>query len=246
MTLFLVGGGPSENLSDVHDVFAASVGARARGRSARVAYISAGRPEEVASFAPDYTQPLLDRLPHCEVSEIYLLPVGEDGADETEWPEGLADVDGVIVAGGHTPSYLRGLQPKRAELARLVREDVPWLGFSAGAHVTSRHCWVGGWRSGGHQVANQLASEGLEEVEVVDGLALITPTVVAHNDTWQTESVAITALEQHWSGTAVAIDEDTCLVVDPITGRTAHYGRGRIRWFNREASGVMVRTQYPD
>ena len=246
MTLFLVGGGPSENLSDVHDAYAASVGARARGRTARVVWISAGRPEQVQAFAADYTTPLLERLPDCEVTEVYLLPVAEDGTDETVWPEDLKDYDGIIVAGGHTPSYLTGLAPMRPELARLVREDVPWIGYSAGAQVASRHAHVGGWMIKGQQVANELASEGLDEISIVDGLALITPLVVTHNNTWQTESVAITALEHNWSRTAVAIDEDTCLIVDPITGRTALYGTGRIRWFSREAAGVVVKTQYPD
>lgn len=246
MTLFLVGGGPSENLSDVHDAYAASVAARARGHQARVAYISAGRPEQVQGFVADYTRPLLQRLPECEVTEVCLLPVAEGEEDQSVWPEDLSEYDGIIVAGGHTPSYLTGMMPKRAALARLVREDVPWIGYSAGAHVTSRHCWVGGWKVKGHQVGNELAAEGLEELTVVDGLALVTPLVATHNNTWQTESLVLAALEHNHSRTGVAIDEDTCLIIDPVTGRTALYGKGRIRWFSREASGVVVKTQYPD
>lgn len=252
MTLFLVGGGPSENLSDVHDAYAASVGVRSRGRTARVAYISAGRPEEVRSFADAYTQPLLSRLPDCEVVEVFLLPpeesVGEGRApvDPTVWPEDLSTLDGVIVAGGHVPSYLAGLAPRRNELARLVREDVPWIGYSAGASVTSRHALVGGWRLNGRPVGSSEWAEGLDEVSVVDGLAMITPTVGTHADVALVDGMLTSIVEQNLTRTAVGIDEDTCLVIDPVTGRTAHYGRGRIRWFSREAGGVNVVTQYPD
>ena len=251
MTLFLVGGGPSASLSDVHDAFAASVRAQARGRAAKLAFISAGLPDEVEALVSRYTAPLLERLPDCEIIEIYLLPTvaGEDeGAepvDPTVWPESLDDLDGVIVAGGHTPSYLTGLTPKRNELARLVRADVPYLGYSAGASVTSRHALVGGWKVNGRAVGAQAWSEGLDEVSVVDGLAMITPTIGTHADVSLNDGLLISLVEQDRARTCVAVDEDTCLVVDPITGRTAHYGQGRIRWFSREATDVAVTTQYP-
>lgn len=253
MTLFLVGGGPSENLSDVHDAYAASVAvrARARGRIARVACITAGATEEVAPFLDSYTSPLLSRLPDCEIVHINLLPVvtdAEGGAavDPTEWPETLADLDGVIVAGGHTPSYLAGLAPKRNELATLVRQDMPWIGYSAGAAVTSRHALVGGWRVNGRAVGHPDWAQGLDEVSVVDGLGLITPTVATHADVALSDGLLTGLVEGAVTRTAVGIDEDTCLVVDPISGRTAHYGVGRIRWFSREPLGVTVTTQHPE
>lgn len=246
MTLFLVGGGPSENLSDVHDVFAASVGARSRGRVARVGYVSAGHPDQTRQYVDAYLDPLRARLPECEVVEVSLLPVAEGAEDQTQWPDDLADLDGLIVAGGHTPSYLAGLAPRRAELARLVRADVPWLGYSAGAMVTSRHALVGGWQQGGVPIGQRDWSEGLDELTVVDGLNLITPLIATHNNVMQADALVLAALEADLARTAVAIDEDTCLVVDPITGRTAHYGRGRLRWFSREGASVSVTTQYPD
>lgn len=247
MTLFLVGGGPAANLSDVHDAYAASVGARARGHAARVAYISHGLPEQVSQFAPGYVEPLTSRLPECSVTEIYLLPPAEDGTDPTTWPDDLADYDGIIVAGGHTPSYLTGLAPRRDQLARLVREDVPWIGYSAGAMVASRHALIGGWRQNGRAIGNQAWSEDLDEITVVDGLALVSPLIATHNDVAQSDSVVLALMEADPSlRTAVAMDEDTCLIVDPITGRTAHYGRGRLRWFSREAGAIVVKTQYPE
>lgn len=251
MTLFLVGGGPSENLSDVHDAYAASVAVRARGRSAKVAYISAGEADQVAQFVEAYTAPLLSRLPDCQIITITLLPVqpGDEGAepvDPTDWPASLSDLDGVIVAGGHTPSYLTGLAPRRDDLARLVRDDVPYIGYSAGASVTSRHALVGGWKVNGHPAGSEQWSEGLDEVSVVDGLGMITPTVGTHNDVALGDGLLTGIIEQNLTRTTVGIDEDTCLVVDPITGRTAHYGAGRIRWFSRETHGVTVTTQYPE
>ena len=249
MTLFLVGGGPCENLSDVHDAYAASVGVRARGRSPKVAYISAGTAEQVAQFVEAYTAPLRSRLPDCEIVSINLLPhvPGPDGAasvDPTEWPESLAGLDGVIVGGGHTPSYLAGLAPRRDELARLVRGDVPYIGYSAGASVTSRHALIGGWQVNGRAVGAQQWAEGLDEVSVVDGLGMITPTIGTHADVALNDGLLTGIVEAGLTRTAVGIDEDTCLVVDPVTGRTAHYGVGRIRWFSREDDAVIVTTQY--
>lgn len=251
MTLFLVGGGPGENLSDVHDAYAASVGVRARGRRATVAFISVGEAEQVAQFAEAYTAPLLARLPECEIVMINLLPhvPGADDAelvDPTEWPESLSAVDGLIVAGGHTPSYLAGLAPKRNELARLVHNDVPYIGYSAGAAVTSRHALVGGWKINGRAVGSQNWSEGLDEVSIVDGLGMITPTIGTHNDVALGDGLLTGVVEQNWTRTTVGIDEDTCLVVDPVTGRTAHYGAGRIRWFSHEGQEVAVTTQYAE
>lgn len=253
MTLFLVGGAPSENLSDVHDVFAASVGARARGRTPRVALVVAGPPEQISRHTPFYLEPLRARLPECEVVEVHLPPASAPGApdepapiDDTAWPDDLANLDGIIVGGGHTPSYLAGLAPRRNELARLVREDVPWLGFSAGAMVTARHALIGGWQLDGVQIGNRDWSEDLDELTVVDGLALVTPLIATHNNTMQADALVLAALDRDLARQAVAIDEDTCLVVDPISGRTAHYGRGRLRWFTREGGSVEVTTQHPD
>ncbi|MBO1030285.1 hypothetical protein IPV09_02915 [Tessaracoccus sp. SD287] len=249
MTLFLVGGGPRENLSDVHDAYAASVGVRARGRRARVAHISAGTAEQVAQFVEAYTSPLLTRLPECEIVPINLLPHvpapdGSGSVDPTEWPESLSGFDGVIVSGGHTPSYLAGLAPRRDELARLVRGDVPYIGYSAGASVTSRHALVGGWQVNGRAVGSQQWSEGLDEVSVVDGLGMITPTIGTHADVALNDGLLTGIVEAGVTRTAVGIDEDTCLVVDPVSGRSAHYGNGRIRWFSRDGDAVIVTTQY--
>lgn len=260
MTLFLVGGGPSAALNDVHDAYAASVGFRARGHAPRVAYLSVGRREDVGHFASDYTAPLLERLPQCEVVEVYLdAPVAAEQTEAVEqsgpseqsesseqaMPD-LSEMDGIIIAGGHTPSYVSALAAHRSQLSRLVSGDVPVIGYSAGAMAASRHAFVGGFRHQGRQVGNEEASEGLDEVSIVDGLALVSPTVVCHNDAWGLDGLAITIVEQNWSRTVVALDEDACLIVDPISGRTALYGTGRIRWFTRDAGGISVKTQYPD
>ncbi|MGA4506862.1 hypothetical protein ACQB6R_00825 [Propionibacteriaceae bacterium G1746] len=249
MTLFLVGGGPTDQLSDVHDVFAASIGARVRGiagRAPRVAYLSAGLPDEVAQFKDAYLAPLLERLPEVEVTEVYLLPHAAEEPDPTVWPDDFDDMDAIIVAGGHTPSYLAGLAPHRDQLARMVRGDVHYLGYSAGASITSRHALISGWQLNGRPVASQQWSEGLDEATVVDGLAMITPTIATHADVALNDGLVIGVLEADLTRQCVGIDEHTCLVVDPITGRTAHYGRGRLRWFSRESSSVVVTTQHVD
>ena len=136
------------------------------------------------------------------------------------------------------------MAPKRAELARLVRSDAAYIGYSAGASVTSRHALVGGWQVNGRAVGSQAWSEGLDEVSVVDGLGMITPTIGTHSDVALNDGLLTGIVEAGHTRTAVGIDEGTCLVVDPVTGRTAHYGVGRIRWFSGEDGAVSVTTQY--
>lgn len=156
------------------------------------------------------------------------------------------DLDAVILADGHSPTLLTALAGLRNQLSRLVHADVPFIGYAAGAAVAARHAYVGGWRVEGYPVANENTAHGLDDVAIVDGLALVTPLILPHNNTEHADGLATSCLEQNWARTAVALDDLACLIVDPISGRTANYGKGRIRWFTREAGGVLVRTQYPD
>lgn len=156
------------------------------------------------------------------------------------------DLDGVILADGHSPTLLTALAGVRNQLSRLVHADVPFIGYAAGAAVAARHAYVGGWRVEGYPVANENTAHGLDDVAIVDGLALVTPLILPHNNTEHADGLATSCLEQNWARTAVALDDTACLIVDPVSGRTANYGKGRIRWFTREAGGILVRTQYPD
>ncbi len=234
MSLFLVGGPPSDKLTEVYEKFAAEAVVRAGqvGQPLRVAVaVLSDDPADVGA----YTQYLPDGF------EAEIVPVLLEG--ETVWPEPMTDISGIIVGGGPTGQYLEALLPKRAELLAAVTRDVPYLGFSAGAMVTSKYALVGGWKADGRQVCPEAAADGLESVTVEPGLALIGITVETHCDTdcalGRAEHVARTG-----RGTSVvAIDEDTALVIDAITGRTNVSGAGRVFWLSRHSDRIEIRTE---
>ncbi|MGV1037389.1 MAG: Type 1 glutamine amidotransferase-like domain-containing protein [Candidatus Nanopelagicales bacterium] len=148
----------------------------------------------------------------------------------------LVGCDGLIVGGGLTPAYADALVPVGPELREwLVRNDAPYLGFSAGAAIASNHAVVGGWLHEGIQVCPPEAGEDLEEVTVRDGLGLVDFSVDVHANTWQTVGRIQAALKGLQGQRGYAIDEDTALVVTRSpdgelisvvgTGRADHYPR---------------------
>ena len=240
MTIFLVGGGPEADLAEIYDPFAGAV--RERGR--RIALLLLGQAEDFTPLLPLYTDPIMARIPDATI-EVIELADPDEGERDTQWPEDLDQVDGIIVGGGWTPGYHSALIPKREVIARLVASDVPFLGFAAGASVSSRHALLGGWKLDGIRVQPDIAAEGLEDVTLADGLALISPTVQVRTDDWSNEGVLISLIESGAIGSAVSIDAGTALVVDPLNGRTTRLGRGRLRWFSKDHGAVTVRTDAP-
>ncbi|WP_203568808.1 type 1 glutamine amidotransferase family protein [Aestuariimicrobium ganziense] len=249
MTIFLVGSGPGDDdsgMREVWDAFVASARERARlDQTNRLVICMLGTADETAPYLPAYLDPIRARWAEVEPVVVNLTDPDDDGSATTTWPEDVERSAGLVVCGGWTPGYLSALSPHRDEIGRMVRRDVPYLGFSAGASIASRHALVGGWQFRGIQVQQEISGEGLAELTIQDGLALVTPMVQVHTDTWSNEGVVITALEHGHGQHAVSIDEQTCLAVDPVTGRTARLGSGRLRWFTREHAGVLVRTEEP-
>ena len=232
MTIYLVGSGPTGSDATFDD-FAAS----ARKRGDRIAICLLGSEEESGAYLGDYSQPILSRFPDARIEPVWL--VGES----TAWPDEPLNLAGIVVAGGWTPGYLDNLLPHRDTIARLVLRGTPYLGFSAGAHIASRHAIVGGWKHRGRQLCPQDAGEDLEELSVRDGLGLVSVTIQAHADAWGTLPVAMAAIEAGLTPVAVAIDEATTLAVDPVSGYTRVRGPGRIQWVHREHTGLLIRSE---
>ena len=124
------------------------------------------------------------------------------------------DVDAIVVGGGPTPGYLDGLRPSAAAIRRGGRRRaLPYLGFSAGAMVAPERAIVGGYRIRGTEVCPEDASEGLEELEIRDGLGLVPFAVDVHAAQAGTLGRAVGAVAQGLVDRAVAVDENTALVL---------------------------------
>lgn len=232
MTLFLVGGGPTDRIGVSLDDFCA----RARTLGGPVAIMLLGSEEEAGQYLADYVEPLRERLPETELRPVWLV------GDDTAWPESFEQLGGLVVAGGWTPGYLDALAPKAKQIRQAVRRGVPYLGYSAGAMVIAKHAYVGGWRLGERALVQPEWGEGLDQLDVRDGLGIIGQLVETHADAARTEGLVITALEQHLARSAVSIDEHTCLVLEPSTGEVRVDGAGWVRFFERSHGEVFVQT----
>ena len=207
MTILLVGGGPDTVTTPaVFDRFVKELRFRAPGRIPRVAVVLFDHEGSSEYFLPAYLEPLESRI-GCEVLPV-LLRFNEE-AD----PAAFDDVDGIVVGGGPTPGYLAGLLPSAGAIRRMVAGGVPYMGFSAGAMVAPARAIVGGYRIRGTEVCPVEWSEGLEEVEIRDGLGLVPFAVDVHAAQAGTLSRAVAAVAKGLVGRAAAVDENTALVL---------------------------------
>ncbi len=211
MSIFLVGAGPdAESFPEVFDRFAAEAALRAGpGRRARIAVVvhdSGGAP---ITRLPEYAGPLQERI-DCDVVPVLLNDGGSaDPADSAAF----AGVDGVVVGGGLTPAYLRGVENASPTLAQLVGGGVPYLGFSAGAMVAPGRALIGGYLVNGIEVCGEECSEGLADVEFRSGLGIAPFAVDVHAAQAGTLSRAVGAVAAGLVDHAVAIDEGTAIIL---------------------------------
>ncbi|MGB3955388.1 MAG: Type 1 glutamine amidotransferase-like domain-containing protein [Brooklawnia sp.] len=236
MTLYLIGGGPSQAVAPVLDDFVAA----ARDRGNRVAIALLGSAEEAAGFLDAYADPITSRWPEALIEPIWLTDADEG---PIAWPADPENLAGLVVAGGWTPGYLEALAGWREMISTLVRRGVPYLGWSAGAMIVGRHAIVGGWQHGGRRVAPEIAGEGSTELDIREGLSLIGPSIETHADSQLLVVRAMAVLDTGPMRTVVAIDEDTALVVDVASGRTKVMGAGRVAWVTREGDTFGVRYE---
>jgi len=208
MSIFLVGAGPdAESFPEVFDRFSAEAqlmaGPGRRPRIAVVVHDSGGAP---MTRLPDYAGPLQERIA-CDVVPVLL---GSGGPAD---PAAFAAVDGVVVGGGLTPAYLRGVEHASPTLAQLVKEGVPYLGFSAGAMVAPGRALIGGYLVDGVEVCGEECSEGLADLEFRTGLGIAPFSVDVHAAQAGTLSRAVGAVAAGLVDHAVAIDEGTAIIL---------------------------------
>ncbi|MFC4396575.1 Type 1 glutamine amidotransferase-like domain-containing protein [Arthrobacter sedimenti] len=209
MSIFLAGAGPDpEAFPGVFDAFADEVRQRAgQDQASRIAMAVFGAGVNLQDVAAAYTEPLQSRM-ECGIVIVPLVP-GKP-AD----PAAFDGVDGVVVGGGLTPGYWEGLHPAATAISKLVTGGVPYLGFSAGAMVAPALALIGGYQINGVEVCGEECSEGLDSVALRKGLGLVPFTVDVHAAQAGTLSRAVGAVAAGLAEWAVAIDEDTAVVVE--------------------------------
>ncbi|WP_166865319.1 Type 1 glutamine amidotransferase-like domain-containing protein [Salinibacterium sp. ZJ70] len=212
MSVHLVGGGwTDESGAGCARTFIEESAERAAlsGRAVpRIAVLIIGDVEEhMREYSAMYARMLRDVAP-CEpvVTSLLRPAVFEAGV--------LTDIDGLLVGGGVTPWYLEAIDPLIEEIRLLVADGLPYLGYSAGAMIAADRAIVGGWRINGVEVCPEETGEGLDEVTVVEGIALVDIAVDVHAAQWGTLSRLVAATEAGLVDGGVAIDERTALIVD--------------------------------
>jgi cyanophycinase len=208
MSIFLVGGGPDTTTTPViFDQFVAEVVHRAGdSRPPRIAVVLVDHEGSAEYFLPAYLEPLHRRLP-CDVVTVLLRRA------EPVDPRVFDGVDAIVVGGGPTPVYAEGLRPAGAAIRQAVQAGVPYLGFSAGAMVAAEQAIVGGYLVRGAEVCPEDTSEGLGELEIREGLGLVPFAVDVHTAQAGTLGRAVAAVVHGMAGKAVAVDENTALVL---------------------------------
>lgn len=209
MSIHLVGGGPVV-ASDAVAPFLAEATARAAavGRTVpRIGLLSVSRQD---GTSPSSAADLAEALGGARQAEVLVTEVAPGTVFATSV---LSDVDALVVGGGVTPHYLDAIAPLVDQIRLLVSDGLPYLGYSAGAMVAADRALVGGWRIGGVEVCPEEASEGLDEVELREGLGLVDLTIDVHAVQAGTLARLIAAAEAEFVTAGLAIDEDTALVV---------------------------------
>jgi cyanophycinase len=212
----------------------------ARNRVPRVAVVLFDHDGSGARNLTTYVDPIQRRIA-CLITAIYLRP------NETAAANVFDDVDGIVVGGGPTPEYLEGLRGAAAEISQAVAAGVPYIGFSAGAMIAPASALIGGYRVNGREVCSEGCSEGLRELTFRPGLGLVPFAVDVHTAQAGTLSRAVAAVDHNFVDVAVAIDEETALVVDLADyGTTKVVGAGNCWMINKAAGKTTVSLRAAD
>jgi len=240
VSVFLIGGGWSDDhVSDMYGGFVGECASHASGPP-RIRLVVMGVEPESLEYHERFVRALAAVGPH----ELLISRVreGDPCPDDI-----LLGVDGLLVGGGATPDYhasLSGLYPRIREQ---VSAGLPYAGFSAGAAIAATTAVIGGWTVDGVAVCQEDASEDLGPVTVVQGMGLVEGGVDVHAAQWGTLSRLVAAVDAQLVKGGVAIDENTCLVMDGPHRRVRGAGTVWQVWPAADGVGVSVlRPATPD
>jgi cyanophycinase len=105
--------------------------------------------------------------------------------------------------------------------------------------VAAERALVGGWRLEGREVCPPEAAEDLDEVTLVPGIGITPWTIDVHASQWGTLGRCLAAVSSGMIERALAIDENTALIGDGVTGVVV--GMGAVHVVRRTEDGAEVR-----
>jgi cyanophycinase len=231
VSVFLIGGGWSDDhVSDVYGGFLDECTARATGVP-RIRLVVMGVDPESLEYHERFVRALAIGGPHELL--VTRVPEGDPCPDDL-----LEGVDGLLVGGGATPDYHVSLSHLYPQIREQVAAGLPYAGFSAGAAIAATTAVIGGWTVDGVAVCQEDASEDLDPVTVVQGMGLVEGGVDVHAAQWGTLSRLVAAVDAQLVKGGVAIDENTCLVMDGPHRRVSGAGTVWQVWPAAEGVGV--------
>lgn len=229
--LFLLGGGPA--LEIAADFFVPAAG----GPAARIALLIQWS-AHWQKYVPGYTEPLLKR----GVSQVDAILPDENGQLDVERTRSiLGQATGILIGGGHTPTYrhLYADEPARSLIRQRYQEGVPLVGISAGALIMLERCLL------------DPEETGAERVTLAPGLGLVQDRVIGvHFSECDAlpevlEAMALAGITRAWG-----IDEPAGVVLAGgafrgILGQSVY----EIEWPDLKAGGhriTLCTTRYGD
>jgi cyanophycinase len=239
VTIYLVGGAPSEGIERLWDSFVDA--ARTRGNRFSVALLSDG--SNATDYLESYFEPIIRRFPEAQIDPIWLLKEESEEENAAAAREDEARPAGIIVGDGNVLATLEAMERTRGQLGSFVRTGVPYLGFGAGAAICAKHAIVGGYNYRGAQICPEAAGEGIEDLDIRPGLALVGPAIDIRLDSDSTLARAIAATAAGPMVSALALTSNGCLAIDTVSGRTQPLGPGRIAWLSRHGEQTIVRFE---
>lgn len=230
MSIVLVGGGPDTTRSPA--VVAPFLETCRSTSVEHVAVLLTGSAHIAARFAWDYLELLAPLDADVRVVPLDGGPVAEE----------IRTAGALVVGGGPTPVYREALAPFAPVIQERVAAGMPYLGFSAGSMIAATRSLAGGYRLSGVEVCSQECSEELDELTVLPGLGLVPWLVDSHAAQAGTLSRAVGLVEGGLCPEAVAIDEDTAVVLEN-DGAVRVIGSGQVWWVRADLDGTRVGAQ---
>ncbi|MGC4189617.1 MAG: Type 1 glutamine amidotransferase-like domain-containing protein [Thermomicrobiales bacterium] len=242
-SVFLIGGGWTETaIPETWGRFVAAVNATGGSRIACVLL-----DDEDIEARDEYAGRYVATLTAAGAREVGIIHVSPDRPLVEAKLVGAA---GIAVGGGLTPDYQKAIVASAGKvIAGMVRQGMPYAGFSAGAAIAAETAVVGGWKlpaddaNHGHElpICSDEVSEDEEFLAVRYGIGLVPFAVDVHASQWGTLTRLIHAMRTGAVAEGWAIDEDTMLEVSGGEVMAVH-GQGSAYHVTSGDGGVRVKV----